>query len=178
MQRVTPFLSPIPSNVGLISGGKQRILARQSCILFLQSAAFFGGLCPIVSGPDIAGGAGTQTGGSSPSKSIASALQLMGASRQSTVDAARGLSAHFTASVCSGSSRSHFRHLNSVRPFSARTAFIRLLQCVQRVASMADLRFRANVSSAPTCPWNKSSPGELRECIQESVQCRQQSIAS
>jgi hypothetical protein len=42
--------------------------------------------------------------------------------------------------------------LNSVRPFSARTAFMRLLQCAQRVASMVDLRFRANADHGTKVP--------------------------
>jgi hypothetical protein len=70
----------------------------------------------------------------------------------SSAAVARGLSAHFSASVWRGSSRSHFKHLNSVRPFSAMTAFIRLLQRAQRVVSMVDLRFRANVSMEQKFP--------------------------
>jgi hypothetical protein len=57
---------------------------------------------------------------------------------QSATAGASGLSAHFTASVCSGL---HCRHLNSVRPFSAMTAFILFLQCEHRVVSILDLRF-------------------------------------
>jgi hypothetical protein len=75
---------------------------------------------------------------------------------QSTAGAASGFCAHFTASVCSGSTRSQCRHLNSVRPFSAMRAFIRFLQCEQRVVSMIDL------SLAPLIgPWNKSSLAEF-----------------
>src|ERR1700677_2024428 len=75
---------------------------------------------------------------------------------QSTTGAASGLRAHFKASVCSGSTRSQCRHLNSVRPFSARTAFVRFLQCEHRVVSMADLSLVPS-----TGPWNKSSVTEL-----------------
>jgi hypothetical protein len=60
---------------------------------------------------------------------------------QSAIEVARRLSAHFTTSVRSGSIGSHFTHLKSVLPLSAITAFIRLLQCGQRVASIVDLHF-------------------------------------
>jgi hypothetical protein len=71
---------------------------------------------------------------------------------QANSGAARGLCAHFTASVCNGSILSHLRHLRSVLPSVAATAFIRFLQCGQRVASMGRSLF-----SRQTRPWNKSS---------------------
>jgi len=47
-------------------------------------------------------------------------------------------------------------HLNSMRPFSAMTAFIRFLQCEQRVVFMVELSLVPS-----TGLWNKSSITEL-----------------
>ena len=57
--------------------------------------------------------------------------------RRPSLAAPKGLSAHFTASVRSGSTLSHSRHRNSVLPFAANTGRIRLLHLGHR--SMANL---------------------------------------
>jgi hypothetical protein len=51
-----------------------------------------------------------------------------------------------------GSTLSHLRHLRSVLPSIAVTAFRRFLQCGQQIASMGRSPF-----SRQTRPWNKSS---------------------